>query len=151
MRTIPDFSKTLLDARKDLDKIKTRQFAGASDIQIILNDSGNTTDYHLTGAPAQLSALTIDFTSTNMDYAFVDLSWRVFLDSSTNEVFPGDTNYPYTTDYLQFPKSPTGVATDINVLPKVTRFVFHHSGPAGHDYYYKFYCQATDTGSFIFS
>lgn len=136
-------------ANADLQEIKTRQFAGASDLQILVNSSANAYDYIDTGV-FFMNAHTIDFTSTNMQNAFVDIFWTVALDSPTNIITPTNPLYPLI-DSLQFPKSQTGVPTDKTVLPYVTRFVSHISATAGHNYYIKYYVQSTDVGTFTFT
>jgi hypothetical protein len=138
----------LKKADTDLRELKNRQYAGASDINIVVNSSANAYDYADDGALN--NAHTIDFTSDTMPNAFVDIYWTVAVDSPTNIIHPDNILYP-RIDSLQFPKSRTGVPTDASVLPGVTRFVSHFGGTAGHTYYLKYYVQSTDTGTFVFS
>lgn len=135
-------------ADADLRELKNRQFAGASDLQVLINSSANAYDYADNGAFT--NAHTIDFTSDTMPNAFVDIFWTVALDTPTNIIHPDNVLYPLI-DSLQFPKSITGVPTDASVLPGVTRFVSHFAGTGGHTYYLKYYVQSTDTGTFVFS
>lgn len=138
-----NLAELLRGADRDLRELKTRQFAGASDLQILV-----------TAAPVHVyngalpGGSTIDFTADTMPNAFVELFWTVGLDSAANIIHPGDTYYPFI-DKLQFPKSLTGVPTDASVVPGVTRFVTHFNGYSGHNYYVTYYVQATDTGSFV--
>lgn len=135
-----DLETVLKKAEEDVREIKNRQYAGASDLKVYLNDTGIAGPDVTVNAGVDEQIITVTFNSDTMDYAFTELIWRVFTDAGlVNQTHPGQSGYPYSTIYYR------RRVTD----PVQTIFTFKHQGDNSIPYYYKFFVQSTDTGEVV--
>lgn len=133
-----DLATRVADLRLQLDELKTAQRIGGASLVLQLNSSAAAYDIATSSLPAGAQTLVVpNFTSDTQIYPYVDLTFRVFMDTTTNEVRPGMTGYPRVTIY-QF----------IAGAEKITVWTLRVTNTTGvaHTYYFKFYIQSTDSG-----
>lgn len=132
----------------ELTELKNKQTAAGSSLVVKVTTTSSTTPNADSGYQSfTLGAFAtttsqVRFNTTNQDYAYKDITYRVFVDSPTSEVFPGNALYPAR---IVLDERLAGTP-----VPKQLRWFLQLSGNTGsHTYYLRFYVQSSDTGVFV--
>lgn len=133
-------------AQDDLEQIKVKQYAGASNLVLVENSTEDAYDTSLTLSSSGGSGFFYcEFQADHLKLALADMTYRVWVDGtgSGNEVFPGDVLYPFEDQRIQniFSDNP-------NFLDRSTWnfFLWNFDPSSSHTYYLKYYVVSTDTG-----
>jgi len=131
--------------RTALDAIKrSRQKLGAKNTVTYVSSTASSYDASLVLTPAAATGgFSITFTALKQAYADAELSFRVFCDSLSNELHPGDTLWPYAGVYsVHTVPSGGGMTYQWN-------FTLYNPDSVTHTYYVKCSVVATDRGTVV--
>jgi hypothetical protein len=128
--------------RTDLDTLKAAQKVGARNIVSYINMTAGAYDkaITLTSPSSTLASFSVFFTATRQAYCDAELSFRVYMDTMTNEINPRTTAWPSignTTPHTLPGSGGMVYQYDFNLWMQVS---------GTHTYYMKFMVTATDQG-----
>lgn len=97
MRTIEDIASILSQAKKDVEEIKQRQLAGASNIVVYPQETGNTWDYNAGVSLIAPRMIVMYFVADDQYAPFVEFDPEIRLDD-----VPYDTITDIRLNYINF-------------------------------------------------
>lgn len=131
----PELERMIADARRDIDELKNRQFAGGDNLKIVSNQTSNQTDATLSMPPSGTGEVVVTFDADYQERPFTELYVLV---GTSPDILTPDTNFPYTTQVRQHIHD--------EALPKRTVWSVYFTSLSG-TFYFKFQVKATDTGT----
>lgn len=118
MRAESTIGNIIKKQRKDLDQLKTTQFAGASDVVLYVNQTADLWDITFTLADGEKHIATID-THFDTPFPLIDMSVIIYMDGTdfSNIIEQGDIGFEFAIgEYLRDPLDPTYFKIDLTLV-----------------------------------
>lgn len=129
--------------RTDLNELKTKQRLGAANVMTYQIKTPNAYDANLTIPAYSWWQLNISLPTSQQNYAKATISWRMYLGSMSNEIFPNFGTSPYYPTVKCFALPPD---TSAPLQSKWTFWIFNNNA-SSQNYLIKFYVASTDRGA----
>ncbi len=136
-------------AQRDLETLKVKQYAGASNLVLIENYSAST--YDASAAIISFGSATFycEFKATFEKITLADMTLKLFIDGTApaNEILPGSASYPVFSPAV-FNAIQDIYSEDLSLINRsIWRFTISNFSGSTHTYYVKYYVQASGAGT----
>lgn len=135
--------RLLKRARRDILRLKNKQFAGGDNVAVVVNSTPDNYDAAITLSNFGFGSIYCEFKGDTQKHSLADMGFRVYTNAAaTNETLPGDADYPILS---LIRNRFFGTGGTLDTRSKWDIAVSNFSGST-KTWYFKYYVQSTDAG-----